>query len=93
MYFSYIAVLCLGVLHKALLLFAEGSGDVLELRDADFERRVAEHETLLVEFFAPWYARFLKVNLIATQLGHFLRTRRYFRSTSMLLCGSVAVVW
>ncbi|XP_053350065.1 protein disulfide isomerase family A, member 7 isoform X2 [Clarias gariepinus] len=53
MQFSYLALLCLGVLHAALLL-AEGNGDVLELGDADFERRVAEHETLLVEFFAPW---------------------------------------
>ncbi|XP_053484678.1 protein disulfide isomerase family A, member 7 isoform X2 [Ictalurus furcatus] len=50
---SYIALLCLGVLHT-VGVFAEGSGDVLELEDAGFERRVAEHETLLVEFFAPW---------------------------------------
>jgi len=33
---------------------AEGS-DVLELGDSDFDRSVALHETLLVEFFAPWY--------------------------------------
>uniref|UniRef100_A0A673IX05 Protein disulfide-isomerase A3 n=1 Tax=Sinocyclocheilus rhinocerous TaxID=307959 RepID=A0A673IX05_9TELE len=32
---------------------AEGS-DVLELDDSDFERSAAMHETLLVEFFAPW---------------------------------------
>uniref|UniRef100_A0A672RR97 Protein disulfide-isomerase n=1 Tax=Sinocyclocheilus grahami TaxID=75366 RepID=A0A672RR97_SINGR len=32
---------------------AEGS-DVLELGDSDFERSAAVHETLLVEFFAPW---------------------------------------
>ncbi|XP_053537642.1 protein disulfide isomerase family A, member 7 isoform X2 [Ictalurus punctatus] len=50
---SYTALLCLGVLHTVGVI-AEGSGDVLELEDADFERRVAEHETLLVEFFAPW---------------------------------------
>ncbi|KAI5106166.1 hypothetical protein C0J45_3863 [Silurus meridionalis] len=52
MLFSNIAFLCLGVLHS--VWFAEGSGDVLELGDADFERRVPEHELLLVEFFAPW---------------------------------------
>uniref|UniRef100_A0A671Q2U9 Protein disulfide-isomerase A3 n=1 Tax=Sinocyclocheilus anshuiensis TaxID=1608454 RepID=A0A671Q2U9_9TELE len=32
---------------------AEGS-DVLELGDSDFDRSAAMHETLLVEFFAPW---------------------------------------
>lgn len=32
---------------------AEGS-DVLELGDSDFDRNAAMHETLLVEFFAPW---------------------------------------
>ncbi|KAI4893266.1 hypothetical protein NFI96_019665, partial [Prochilodus magdalenae] len=31
-----------------------GGSDVLELGDADFEVRVAAHDTLLVEFFAPW---------------------------------------
>ncbi|XP_026084237.1 protein disulfide-isomerase A3-like [Carassius auratus] len=32
---------------------AEGS-DVLEFCDSDFDRNAAVHETLLVEFFAPW---------------------------------------
>lgn len=67
MLFPYIAVACLVVLHKTL--HAEGSGDVLELGDADFERRVAEHETLLVEFFAPWYAGLIKVDLTDIEFG------------------------
>ncbi|KAI7806597.1 protein disulfide isomerase family A, member 7 [Triplophysa rosa] len=32
---------------------AEGS-DVLELGDSDFDQTTAMHETMLVEFFAPW---------------------------------------
>lgn len=79
MQFSYLVLLCLGVLHAALLL-AEGNGDVLELGDADFERRVAEHETLLVEFFAPWYARPREVYLRATRSGvwKFSKTQTVF---------------
>ncbi|XP_077988752.1 protein disulfide-isomerase A3-like [Glandiceps talaboti] len=30
------------------------ASDVLELTDDDFEDRVAEHDVMLVEFFAPW---------------------------------------
>lgn len=33
--------------------------DVLELTDNDFESRLAEYETALVMFYAPWYV-FLK---------------------------------
>lgn len=49
-------------LYKALLFvfaitlqhdFAKTS-DVLELGDADFDYIAAEHDTMLVEFFAPW---------------------------------------
>jgi protein disulfide isomerase family A protein 3 len=29
-------------------------GDVLELGDADFDYLAAEHETMLVKFYAPW---------------------------------------
>lgn len=28
--------------------------DVLELADADFDYLAAEHETMLVKFYAPW---------------------------------------
>lgn len=28
--------------------------DVLEFSDSDFESRIAEHETALVMFYAPW---------------------------------------
>lgn len=28
--------------------------DVLELGDADFDYLAAEHETMLVKFYAPW---------------------------------------
>uniref|UniRef100_A0A6Q2Y3T2 Protein disulfide-isomerase n=1 Tax=Esox lucius TaxID=8010 RepID=A0A6Q2Y3T2_ESOLU len=48
-------------LRRLLLLFAMAqqnvliaATDVLELGDSDFEYTVAEHDTLLVEFFAPW---------------------------------------
>lgn len=30
------------------------SSDVLDLGDADFDYIAAEHDTMLVEFFAPW---------------------------------------
>ncbi|XP_026875534.2 protein disulfide isomerase family A, member 8 [Electrophorus electricus] len=33
---------------------ADGRGDVVELRDADFEYAAAEQETMLVKFYAPW---------------------------------------
>lgn len=28
--------------------------DVLEFSDSDFSTKIAEHETLLVMFYAPW---------------------------------------
>lgn len=28
--------------------------DVLDLGDSDFESKIAEHETALVMFYAPW---------------------------------------
>lgn len=41
-----------------LLLFVSscfaGEQDVLELGDSDFSTRVAEYNTLLVMFYAPW---------------------------------------
>nr|XP_023657071.1 protein disulfide-isomerase A3-like isoform X1 [Paramormyrops kingsleyae] len=33
---------------------APAASDVLELADSDFDYALAEHETLLVQFFAPW---------------------------------------
>lgn len=49
-------------LYKAFLFFITitiqydfaKTSDVLELGDADFDYIAAEHETMLVEFFAPW---------------------------------------
>lgn len=32
-----------------------GEQDVLDLSDSDFSTRVAETETTLVMFYAPWY--------------------------------------
>lgn len=32
-------------------------GDVLELGDADFDYLAAEHETMLVKFYAPWWEK------------------------------------
>lgn len=37
----------------ALALCAHAS-DVIDLKDDDFKEKVAEHEIILVEFFAPW---------------------------------------
>lgn len=31
------------------------SSDVLDFSGPDFESRVAEHDAILIEFFAPWY--------------------------------------
>lgn len=40
----------------AVLAFVTATlaSDVLELTDSDFSTKVAEHELILVEFFAPW---------------------------------------
>ncbi|XP_065836430.1 protein disulfide-isomerase A3-like [Oscarella lobularis] len=43
---SALLLLCLACLARA--------SDVLELTDSDFATRVAEHDIILVEFFAPW---------------------------------------
>ena len=53
MYLVPLSFLYLSVLLENSL--SVGGSDVLELGDADFEVRVAAHDTLLVEFFAPWY--------------------------------------
>lgn len=37
----------------SLLAFASAS-DVLEFTDADFASKIADHDVILVEFFAPW---------------------------------------
>lgn len=41
------------VLLFALLSLASAS-DVLEFDDSDFAGKIAEHDVILVEFFAPW---------------------------------------
>lgn len=43
---ALIIVLCLFGLSKA--------DDVLQLGDSDFSSKLADHETALVMFFAPW---------------------------------------
>ena len=44
-----------GVVAFVLLCGALAQGsDVLEFNDDNFENSVAEHEMILVEFFAPW---------------------------------------
>jgi hypothetical protein len=30
------------------------ASDVLELTDSDFATKIAQHDLILVEFFAPW---------------------------------------
>ena len=43
------------VLLTVFFAFANaGEADVLDLSDADFNTRVAESETTLVMFYAPW---------------------------------------
>lgn len=37
------------------LFVLAGASDVLEFTDANFQEKVAEHDVILVEFFAPWY--------------------------------------
>lgn len=41
----------MAVLH----LSAAAESDVLEWGDSDFKSGVAQHETVLVMFYAPWY--------------------------------------
>lgn len=38
----------------SVLTAAASRRDVLELGDADFDYLAAEHETMLVKFYAPW---------------------------------------
>ncbi|XP_030637800.1 protein disulfide isomerase family A, member 7 [Chanos chanos] len=49
----YLLCVSIFVIVSKNVLSALGS-DVLELGDSDFDYIVAEHETMLVEFFAPW---------------------------------------
>lgn len=44
----------LGVIFLAICITTSLASDVLELSDSDFSTRVAETETTLVMFFAPW---------------------------------------
>ena len=37
-----------------VLFVLSSASDVLEFTDNDFEDKVAEHDIILVEFFAPW---------------------------------------
>lgn len=40
-----------------LLVFATGvtfASDVIDLKDTNFKNKVADHDIMLVEFFAPW---------------------------------------
>ncbi|XP_007249749.3 protein disulfide isomerase family A, member 7 [Astyanax mexicanus] len=46
-------LVCVAAVCAAALLCVGGS-EVLELGDADFQVGLEEHDTLLVEFFAPW---------------------------------------
>jgi len=42
------------ILVPCLFLALAAASDVLEFTDADFKDKVAEHDIILVEFFAPW---------------------------------------
>lgn len=44
--------LLVGVLLSLIPLIL--SSDVLEFHDSDFATQIAEHDVVLVEFFAPW---------------------------------------
>lgn len=45
---------CSVVISLILIIGSSEGSDVLELGDSDFDRTAAMHETMLVEFFAPW---------------------------------------
>lgn len=46
------------VVFVTLFAFSAAS-DVLEIGDDDFNSRLAETETTLVMFYAPWYVSFI----------------------------------
>jgi len=39
----------------AFTVLVLADSDVLEFNESNFESGVAEHDIILVEFFAPWY--------------------------------------
>lgn len=49
MYLLKLSIICL-----ILYTVSCKEEDVLDLTDNDFESRLAEHETALVMFYAPW---------------------------------------
>lgn len=49
MYVLKVTFLC-----SLLCLSLAAENDVMELSDDDFSTRIAEHETVLVMFYAPW---------------------------------------
>lgn len=56
------------------------ASDVMEIGDADFNTRVAETETTLVMFYAPWYvfAFFIHSFLVVVVFAAGQKSTKYF---------------
>ncbi|KAL0962284.1 hypothetical protein UPYG_G00338100 [Umbra pygmaea] len=82
----------------SLLMFCGSvvaKGDVLELGDADFDYLAAEHETMLVKFYAPWCGHCKKLapdfEAAATRLKGTVPLAKVDCTVSTEVCGRFGV--
>ena len=71
-----------------LLIGLATADDVLELVDTDFDGKLADIETALVMFYAPWYSFYF--GIIATGGIHRLPRMDFLKNSSISPCSGAA---